>query len=134
MVLVSSMAWVVSHWSCVSCGQIEMVHARAHVLQQKYERIGHILSSRHECGGNPKWWHIESASWHPPSWQVILCHNCNDAPRSNGDFIHCCPMKRSRLPPSCQSEWDDVRNIHQFNHTKWWSIDNVRKTMMLADE
>jgi len=23
----------------VSCGQIEMVHARAHVLQQKYERI-----------------------------------------------------------------------------------------------
>ena len=44
------------------------------------------------------------------------------------------PMKRSRLPPSCQSEWDDVRNIHQFIHTKWWSIDNVRKTMMLADE
>ena len=134
MVLVLSMVWVLSRWSCVSCGQIEMANARAHVLQQKYERIGHILSRCHECGGSPNWWHIESASWHPPSWQVILCHNCNDAPRSNGDFIHCCPMKRSRLPPSCQSEWDDVRNIHQFNHTKWWSIDNVRKTMMLADE
>ena len=38
------MVWVLSRWFCVYCGQIEMAHARAHVLQQKYERIGHILA------------------------------------------------------------------------------------------